>query len=688
VQEESKARAPQPFGPFVLERRIAVGGSAEVFLARPKIGTQPAAHLVVKRLLRSVREGGEFDALEREAELHRAVRHPNVVDVYGAGMVGEEPYLALEYVDGVDLYRLLRRAESEQRRIPPSLAAHVAREVADALSAVHGARDSEGNGLHIVHRDVTPSNILLSTEGSVKLGDFGIARFEHRLKPTPHSGGGLKGKFGYLSPEQVAGEPSDHRADLFALAAVFGEMLIGERVFPGSGQLAVLLAIRDVNIEPLRRAAVGLPHGMLAVCERGLSREPDDRYADASELSRALAGFEQPSPDELKKTLAEWVRWAKDSSELAKRIEGQVRDSVQRMHAVRTRSSGHMRAAVPIAAPTSTAITQRPESVSVASDSRVKRTDGQMLEHVPFAKLIEMIATGDLGSDDEVAVLGGDFRPIREINELARHLLPSTTATTSRIFEPGVPDYQALLRATSMLEVLSHMRQKSETGALFVERSRQMGAAVRKELYLNGGRLLHVASSDREELLGEYLVRRGRLTREQLDAALGSLQRFGGRLGDTLIGLQLVDAVDVFRAIRDQGRDRVAALSTWDEGLVTFYRGTAPTRVEFPLDLDLASPMMAGTILRSKGEPSSFLPRDRLVVPGPRYEAGKLSRERGTAPASLQYVMTFVTERLSPEAALERITQYRPGRDARAVSPKEAAAALLVAELLGWAAWG
>lgn len=687
MPEDIKGKAPQPFGPFVLERRIAVGGSAEVFLARPKIGTQPAAHLVVKRLLRSVREGGEFDALEREAELHRAVRHPNVVDVYGAGMVGEEPYLALEYVDGVDLYRLLRRAEAEQRRFPPSLAAHIAREVAQALTAVHGARDSEGNGLHIVHRDVTPSNILLSSDGAVKLGDFGIARFEHRMKPAQSNAGGLKGKFGYLSPEQVAGEPSDHRADLFALTAVLGEMLIGERVFPGSGQLAVLLAIRDVNIEPLRRVAGVLPPGMLAACERGLARDPDDRFPSAAAFAQALEPFERPSREALKKMLAEWVIWAKDSSELVKRIEGQVRDSVQRMQAVRTRSSGAMPAVR--GAAHGSFVGPRPDSVAAPAGSRVRRTDGQSLDDVPFSKLIEMIATGDLGADDEVALLGQNFRAIRDIVELSRHLLPSTTATTSRIFEPGVPDYQALLRETSMLEVLSHMRQKGETGALFVERARSMGAAIRKELYLNHGRLLHVASSDREELLGEYLVRRGRLTREQLETALGSLQRFGGRLGDTLIGLQLVDAVDVFRAIRDQGRDRVAALSTWDEGLVTFYRGTAPTRVEFPLDLDLASPLMAGAILRSKGEPRTLLPAgDTPIVPGPRYEAGRLPRERGSAPASLQFVMTFLAERPSVDAALARLAEYRPGREARAVTAKEAAAALFVADLLGWAAWG
>ena len=162
------------------------------------------------------------------------------------------------------------------------------------------------------------------------------------------------------------------------------------------------------------------------------------------------------------------------------------------MQAVRTRSSGSMKA---VKGPSQTSVVaQRPEAVAqaVAVDggSRVRRTDGTVQEQVPFAKLIEMIATGDLGGEDEVALLGQDFSPIRDITELARHLLPSTTATTSRIFEPGVPDYQALLRDTSMLEVLSHMRQKGETGALFVERARSMGTSVRKELYLSNGRLL------------------------------------------------------------------------------------------------------------------------------------------------------------------------------------------------------
>jgi len=383
--DQKGSGAQQPFGPFVLERRIAVGGSAEVFLARPKLGTTPAPRLVVKKLLRAAREGGDFDALEREAELHRAVTHKNVVTVFGAGMVGDEPYLAMEYVDGVDLYRLLRRVDAEQRKFPPGLAAFIARRVASALAAVHAAHDAEGNALHIVHRDVTPSNIYLSIDGQIKLGDFGIARFEQRVKPAQPSVG-LKGKFGYLAPEQVAGEPFDHRADLFALTAVFGEMLIGERVFPGSGQLAVLLAIRDVNIGPLRHAASRLPEGVLALCEKGLARDPDARFQDAEELARALQRFEEPSAEELQKTLAEWVVWARDSSGLVKQIEGQVRDSVQRMRAARARSSGGISAVKPDAAP----ISDGPVSTSL---SNIRRADAQVVFGVPFAKLIEMIAT-------------------------------------------------------------------------------------------------------------------------------------------------------------------------------------------------------------------------------------------------------------------------------------------------------
>jgi serine/threonine-protein kinase len=656
-------------------RRIAVGGSAEVYLARPKWGDRPAARLVVKRLVPVARQQSDFGLLEREARLHQAVQHPNVVKVFGAGMVRDEPYIALEYIEGVDVYRLLRRAEADHRPLPSRLALYIASCVADALESVHTATDEQGQPLYIVHRDVNPSNIYLSVDGDVKVGDFGIARANRQRRPGPLASAELKGKFGYLAPEQVAGEPFDHRADLFALSAVLGEMLIGERVFPGHGQLAVLLAIRDVNLEPLRAKVHLLPEGLLSVLERGLARDPEHRFASAEQFGRALAPFMGSSADELRVELAEWVRWARDSGLLAQQVEVKVRESVRRMREVRLATSG---APQPVA-PSLPVI--RPAQASVDLTTRVRRAGSQEISEVSFPTLLEMVATGELLRHDEVALLGEAFRPIGEIDELARHLLPSTAATR-QLYEPGVPDYQAMLGDTPLITVLARLRRDHETGALFVERHER---ERRREIYLEQGKLLHVAASERDELLGEYLVRRGVLERAELDASLGTIAQQGGRLGDTLVAHGMVDAVDIFRAIRDLGRDRVAAVCGWRDGVVTFYRGNPPGRIDFPLDLDLSSPMMAGVIMASHGNPRALLPGGAtLLAPGPRFHESSDPQERGTAPSSLLMIPMLLPERVTVDQTLSRLTAMRVGRGGRSIAEAEAGAALLTAFELGW----
>jgi serine/threonine-protein kinase len=671
---EPRLKGPTAFGPFVLERRLAVGGTAEVFLAHPKVGIAPAPHLVVKRLLPTTGEGTRYELLDREADLHRRVRHPNVVAVYGAGLVRGEPYLAMEYVEGLDLYRMLRRLDADDRDLPIELSIYIARQVAGALEAVHAAVDDAGRALKIVHRDVTPSNVYLSVKGEVKLGDFGIARVEEEARSTV---GGLKGKFGYLAPEQVSGEEFDHRADLFALAAILGELLIGERVFPGGGQLAVLLAIRDGNIDPLRREAARLPPGLFELCEKGLHQDPDRRFQSARDLGAALEAFQTGRLENVTNELSEWVRWAQDQRELARKLEHKIRSSSQNLQAVRASSS------VPELKATRPA--RRPSPPPVEILPRVRRGGPEApQEEMTFARLIELIATGELHAHDEVSLMGGDFRRIAAIEELARHVLPSTTAVTGRVSGPGAPDYQFVLSDQSMLEALSLLRSKAESGALFVLRG-GTGRGTRKEMYLDNGKLHHVASSERNELLGEYLVRRGSLSREDLEKALNALGHHGGRLGDTLVALGMVDAVDVFRAIRDQGRDRVAALCTWKDGLASFYRGTQPTHVEFPLELDLSSAIMAGLILAHEGDPKRALPdATARIVPGPRHASTNEPKEIGRAPASLISVARFAPERMSLEVLLDRISRSGEGPGP---SPREAAAAVATAKLLGWIAY-
>jgi serine/threonine-protein kinase len=223
----------------------------------------------------------------------------------------------------------------------------------------------------------------------------------------------------------------------------------------------------------------------------------------------------------------------------------------------------------------------------------VRTRSGQTLGPFALAKLIEMTATSRLQSDDEVDLQGDGFRKVSAIPELGRHIPPST-ATTNRLAGPGVPDFIAELAETPMLDVCARLLRRRETGVLFAERDREKGNSTRKEIYLAQARVIHVASSELRELFGAYLVRRGLLARDELDLALAVMPRYGGRLGDTLIGLNLVDAVQIFRAIRDQGRDRFIDVFGWKQGRISFYRDVEPNRVEFPLDLDLAPLIVAG----------------------------------------------------------------------------------------------
>lgn len=624
MTDRSSKTAPQPFGRYLLEGRIAVGGMSEVFLARPAQGATPAAQLVIKRLLPDIVDDPHARAtFATEARLQSAARHPNVVQIFETGEHAGEPYLAMEYVPGVDAFRIMRRSQVEQRPIRPAVAVYVARELCKALAFVHSLCDETGSHLAVVHRDVTPSNIYLSETGDVKLGDFGIARSDtHEAAFRRDASAAPKGKYAYLAPEQVGGEPSDHRADLFSLAVVLGEMLIGEHVFPGAGQLAVLLAIRDARIDTLRARFGDLPEGLGAVLDKALARSPDDRYASAADLYDALEPFEQPSRAEAKNELAGWVAYARDSVSLARQLESTLFAGKKPVVVTAPPPDGSESEMPPSGRPTvapdqpMVASVRRkfyPGTSSVPPSSRV-------MSDVPFSKLVELIATGQLARDDEVDV-GQGFQPIEAITPLARYLPPST-ATTARLEGPGVPDYAAELPAMSMLEVLAWLLTRLESGVLFAERgtggdagataereARTTAPAVgqgglRKELYVERGKLVLVASSEPSELFGEYLVRRGSIDRAELEMALLVMHRYDGRLGDTLIGLGLVDAVEVFQAIRAQGRDRVAGLFAWPAGRVSFYRSVKAQRVEFPLDIDLPSLMLAGMAL---AEPSSDL---------------------------------------------------------------------------------
>src|SRR6202453_234135 len=280
---------PAPFGlgPYELLRRIATGGMAEVYLAR-RGGPHGFKKIVaVKRILPQYARDPDFVAMfVDEARVCAHLGHPNIVQVFDFGEHDGELYMAMELVDGTTGARLIRAAAAKDEEIPLDVSLHIALSILRGLEYAHAARDESGKPLSLVHRDVSPGNVLIDRSGAVKLTDFGIARAAELERRT--DAGQLKGKLGYMSPEQVVGRELDARSDLFTLAIVLAEMVILRPLFSGGTELDVLIRIRDADLGALDRAKDRVPHDLRAVLHRALAKDPMLRYASAAAFADAI----------------------------------------------------------------------------------------------------------------------------------------------------------------------------------------------------------------------------------------------------------------------------------------------------------------------------------------------------------------------------------------------------------------
>src|SRR5271169_6663042 len=280
--------APLRLGPYELLRRIATGGMAEVYLARRAGPHGFQKSVAVKRILPQFARDADFVAMfVDEARVCARLGHPNIVQVFDFGEQDGELYMAMEYVDGTTGARLIRAAAARGEEIPLDVCLHITLSMLHALDYAHTARDDEGKPLSLVHRDVSPGNVLLDRTGAVKLTDFGIARAAEIERRT--DAGQLKGKLGYMSPEQVVGRELDARSDIFTLGIVLAEMLILRPLFSGGKELDVLLRIRDADLSAIDRSASRVPDDVRSLLFRALARDPMLRWPTAAAFAEGAA---------------------------------------------------------------------------------------------------------------------------------------------------------------------------------------------------------------------------------------------------------------------------------------------------------------------------------------------------------------------------------------------------------------
>ncbi len=288
---------PHSFGRYQLTRLVGEGGMAEVYQATVRVAEGLEKKVVVKKIRKEFADHQEFTRMfVDEAKIALSLNHANIVQVFDFGQVRGGFFLAMEMVEGVDMMQLLHAVRHAQHPVPPVIAAYVGHQVAAGLAYAHRKKDDYGRELGIVHRDVSPHNVMVSFEGQVKILDFGIARTRDRTleqleaaaRSTEET---IKGKIAYMSPEQARGRPLDQRSDVYSLGICLHELVTGQLLFRQRDRLAALNEVRTKPVPSLSRVAPDVPAALSAIVDRALARDPEQRYANARALQADLADF-------------------------------------------------------------------------------------------------------------------------------------------------------------------------------------------------------------------------------------------------------------------------------------------------------------------------------------------------------------------------------------------------------------
>ena len=282
--------AERQFGPYRLVRQIAVGGMAEIHLAKTKGIAGFEKYVALKMIHPNFAEDEQFiQMLVDEAKIAVQLNHGNIAQTFDLGRVGDTFYITMEFVDGADLYKILRRGSELDIEMPLDVCAFVGKEVASALDHAHRKRDHVGKSLGIVHRDVSPQNVLISYAGEVKLVDFGIAKATMKARQT--AVGVIKGKYYYMSPEQAWGDPIDLRSDIFSAGIVLYEMLTGQMLYLEEDLHKLLDLARAADIAPPSTLRRGIPPQLERILMHALAKQPGDRYQSAGDFAADLERF-------------------------------------------------------------------------------------------------------------------------------------------------------------------------------------------------------------------------------------------------------------------------------------------------------------------------------------------------------------------------------------------------------------
>jgi serine/threonine-protein kinase len=538
---------------------------AEVYEARRPGARGFAKRVALKRILPQLAMDQRLVRMFcAEARVHAALMHPNLVSVLDFGEASGELYLVMEYVDGVALSDVLRAIAARKRAIDLGPALHIAREVAAGLAYAHQYRDDDDAPLGVVHRDVAPNNILLGRAGEVKLTDFGIVHSAWSdVRTAP---GELRGKVGYVSPEQALGRGVEARSDLFSLGVVLAEMLLGAPLIPGQGELEVLKNLQSRSWEDLSALRAKVPAGVIQLLQRLLAKSPRNRPASAALVAEEL---DKLATQQGVRTSAHGLSlWLADLGIV--RIESNVRVTPSRDDSpYQAPSEPRAEQATIVDAdalkpiviavpapnlPDEVPTINRPAAAGAPTlRYRLRRPGGEVVGPLSLSSVLAMLATARAGLDSELARDDGPFLRLSRAFELTR----LASRPLYRFFEPIAllaTERHPVERSTLPAHLL-RLAALGRTGLLVYRHG-----AEQRRVYFEDGVPLATASTDAAELLGAQLVRGGLVSEADLERVLESGYRSGCPLGESLVRAGLLTGERLAQSMAEQRVRRLSAL--------------------------------------------------------------------------------------------------------------------------------
>jgi len=592
-------------GEYRLVEYLGRGGMAEVYAALGP-GPDGERRVAIKRF--SSRRAPERRLMElflHEAELSTRLAHPNVVSGIDFGVDDGVPYLVLELVDGVSCDTLRRQCGAQ---LPARLALHVIEQVLIGLAFVHQARDEHGRPLRVVHHDITPDNILLSRAGAVKISDFGVAR--SALEP-PTMGTRLRGKLGYMAPEQVMGQPTDARSDLFSVGVVMADLLLGRRLFEHGSELELLTRAYECTLgDALGNLNPALRELARPTLLRFLAREPRARFQSATEAFGAVRSLaEQLGPSASSSELAQWLL----AQELVRPESALATPNARApdMTAKISKAPGELVTAVPDGSQA-----RQPQSVPRVNDSDtffLMAPGSAVVERLSLTDLVERVVTGRVSREATVSQRGQPMVPLHSFATLS--LLLRAPAYRFHETDASRVRWTARLPRLRLPSLLFDLAAERATGLLVC----QSGANC-KRVFFEDGAPCFVASTNRSELFGQRFAALHSLHQDELEHLIALSVRQGRRLGEVLVDTGLASAGFVLRALVAHMEDRLVSLGTWQEVEVSFYPGLRPgPKAPRPSGSPAAFPCRMTRECFSEAEVAAFvaeLAREPLSVTG------------------------------------------------------------------------